>query len=110
MKKLRPKFLLEQFTQQTAKKEYLLSSSINNAKFVLVMMTVVYYMCPKKQVIAVKLLNNFSKNKPYDTRGFKEKVKIKYDSVKAMARKFPNGTAVIMALLATNEPPLDWFA
>ena len=51
---------------------------------------------PYKQVVAVKLLNNFSNNKPHDTHEIKEKVKIKYNSVKAIARKFPNRTVAMM--------------
>ena len=62
---------------------------------------------PYKQVVAMKLLNNFSNSKPYDTRGFIEEVKIKYNSVKAIAGKFPNGTAVMILLLAAETKPLD---
>ena len=47
-------------------------------------------------------MNNFSNNKPYDPHDYKEEVKIKYDSIKATARKSPNGTAVMMALLAVE--------
>ena len=45
---------------------------------------------PYKQVVAVKSMNNFSNNKPYDPRDFKAEVDIKYGSVKAVAGKFPN--------------------
>ena len=37
----------------------------------------------------------------------KEEVKIKYDSVKAITGKFPNGTATMMTLLTENAPPRD---
>ena len=60
------------------------------------------------QVVAVKLLNNFRNNKPHDPHGFKEEVKIKYDSVKAVARNFSNGTAMMMTLLVAAAPPRDW--
>ena len=63
---------------------------------------------PYKQVVAVKLLHKYSNNKPYDLRGFKEEVKIKYDAVKATTGKFPNVTAVIMILLAAVAPAIDW--
>ena len=63
---------------------------------------------PYKQVIAVKSLNNFSNNKPHDPRGFKEEVKIKYNTVKEITRNFPNGTAVMMVLLAAAAPAIDW--
>ena len=33
----------------------------------------------------MKLLNNFSNSKLHDTHGFKEEVKIKFDSIKAIA-------------------------
>ena len=54
--------------------------------------------------------NNFSNSKPRDTHGFKEEVKIKYDSVKAITGRFSNGTAVTMILLAAETVPLDWIA
>ena len=37
-----------------------------------------------------------------------KKKKIKYDFVMAIVRKFPNGTAVMMALLTAAVPALDW--
>ena len=33
---------------------------------------------PYKQVIAIKLMNNYTNNEPHDPHGFKEQVKIKY--------------------------------
>ena len=33
----------------------------------------------------MKLMNNYSNNKPHNPHGFKEEVKIKYDAVKAVA-------------------------
>ena len=43
---------------------------------------------PYKQVIEVKLMNNYSNNKPHDYHGFKEEVTIKYDAIKAVAGRF----------------------
>ena len=43
---------------------------------------------PYKLVVAVKLLNNFSSNKLHYPHGYKEKVKMKYNSAKAIAKKF----------------------
>ena len=60
--------------------------------------------------MVMKLLKNFSNSKPYDTHGFKEEVKIKYDSVKVIARRFPNETAMMMILLAAEIIPLYWVA
>ena len=51
---------------------------------------------PYKQVVAVKSMNNYTNNEPYDPHGFKEQVKIKYEATKAVAGKFPNGTATLM--------------
>ena len=61
---------------------------------------------PYKQVVVVKLMNNYSNNKPHDPHGFKEKIKVKHNAVKAIAGRFPNGTAVLMALLKQNVPAL----
>ena len=55
-------------------------------------------------------MNNFSTNQPYDPHGYKEEVKIKYGSVRAIVEKFPNGTAVMMVLMAAETIPLDWAA
>ena len=55
-------------------------------------------------------MNNFSNNKPYDPHGCKDEVQIKYNSVKVIAGKFPNGTAVMMALLTAETVPLYWAA
>ena len=60
-----------------------------------------------KQVVAVKLLNNYSNNKPYDLHNFKEEIKIKYNVVKAITRKCSNGTVAMMVLLAAVAPVLD---
>ena len=60
---------------------------------------------PNKQVVAVKLLDNFSNNKPHDLHGLKEEIKIKYDSVKVVAGKSQNGTATMMTLLISTAPP-----
>ena len=69
-----------------------------------------YHTRPTSKFITVKLLNNFSNNKLYDPYGFKEEVKIRYNSVKAITKNFPNGTAAMMTLLAAKAPPLDWAA
>ena len=53
-------------------------------------------------------MNNYSNNKPHDPHGFKEEVKIKYNTVKAVARRFPNGTAAMMEFLKAERPALDW--
>ena len=50
----------------------------------------------------------FSNNKPYNPHGYKEEVKVKYDFVRATARKIPNETAATMVLFAASVPPLDW--
>ena len=63
---------------------------------------------PYKQVVAVKLMNNYSNNKPHDPHGFKEEVNIKHDTVKAVIRKFPNGKGVMIKLLEATVPSLDW--
>ena len=44
-------------------------------------------------------MNNYSNSKPHDPHDFKEEVKIKYNAVKTIAGRFPNGTATMMALL-----------
>ena len=63
---------------------------------------------PYKQVVAVKLMNNYSNNKPHDPHGFKEEVKIKYDVAKAVAGRLLNGLAAMMELLGAVVPPIDW--
>ena len=63
---------------------------------------------PYKQVVAIKLMNNYTNNEPYDPHGFKEKTKIKYESTKVIAREFPNGIAALMELLTNTQSPLDW--
>ena len=64
---------------------------------------------PYKQVAVVKSMNNYTNNEPYDPHGFKEQIKIKYEATKVIARKFPNGTAVLMDILSKAQPAaLDW--
>ena len=53
-------------------------------------------------------MNNYSNNKLHDPHGFKEVVKIKYDAIKVVTRRFPNGIAAIMALLEAEVPTLIW--
>ena len=63
---------------------------------------------PYKQVVLVKSLNNFSNNKTHDSNGFKEKIKIKFNAVKAVVEKFPNGTEAMTKLLKAKPIPLTW--
>jgi len=54
-------------------------------------------------------MNNYTNNEPKDPHGFKEQVKIKYETTKAIARKFPNGAAALMELLSrAQSAALDW--
>ena len=62
---------------------------------------------PYKQVVAIKSLNTYTNNNPNDPHGFKEQVKIKFESTKAIVRRFPNGTAALTHLLSKAETPLD---
>ena len=56
----------------------------------------------------MKSINNYSNKKTHDSHGFKEEVKIKYNTVKAIAGKFPDGTAAMMTLLEVETIPLTW--
>ena len=49
-------------------------------------------------------MNNYTNNEPYDPHRFKEQVEIKYKPTKAVAGKFPNGTAALMELLSGTQP------
>ena len=62
---------------------------------------------PYKQVVAAKLMNNYSNNKLHDSHGFKEGVKIKYDALKAVTRRFPKGTAAKSESLGVAIPAID---
>ena len=62
---------------------------------------------PYKQVVAIKSMNNYTNNEPYDPHGFKEQIKIKYEATKAIAGKFLNGTAILTELLNKPQPALD---
>ena len=54
-------------------------------------------------------MNNYTNNEPYDPHGFKEQVRIKYETTKRIAGKFPNGTAALMELLSNAHlAALDW--
>ena len=53
------------------------------------------------------LINNYSNNKPHSPHGFKEEIKIKYNAIKAVDRRFPNGTSAMMELLGAVAPPID---
>ena len=61
-----------------------------------------------KNVLAVKLLNNFSNTKLSDPHGFKEELKTKYDAILAVVGKSPNGTGPMAELLKAGTPALDW--
>ena len=63
---------------------------------------------PYTQVVAVKSMNNYSNKQPHTPHDFKEKDKIKYNVVKAVAGRFPNGTGAMMELLVAAVPPIDW--
>ena len=63
---------------------------------------------PYKQIISVKLLNNFSNIKPNDPYGFKEEIKINYNAVLVVIEKFPNGTGVMMKLLKAEPISFTW--
>ena len=54
-------------------------------------------------------MNHYTNNEPYDPHGFKEQIKIKYEATKAIAGKFPNGTAALLELLSNAQlAALDW--
>ena len=59
-----------------------------------------------KQVVSAKSLNNFSNTKLHDLYSFKEELKIKYDAVLAVVRKFPNRIGIMMELLKVEPIPL----
>ena len=59
---------------------------------------------PYKNIVVVKSLNNFSNAKPNDPHGFKEELKIKYNAVLAVVRKFLNSTGPMLELLAAEVP------
>ena len=50
---------------------------------------------PYKVVVAVKSLHNISNSKPSNFHAFKEELKIKFDAVLAISRKFPNRIGVM---------------
>ena len=56
----------------------------------------------------MKSLNNFTNANLSDPHGFKEELKIKFDAVLAVIRKFSNGTGPMLKLLKAEVPPLDW--
>ena len=56
----------------------------------------------------MKSLKNYSNNKPHDPYGFNKNVKIKYNAVKAITEKFPNGITMMMALFAATALAIDW--
>ena len=58
--------------------------------------------------MALKSLNNFTNVKPNNPYGFKENLKIKYDAVLAIVRKFLNCTGPMIELLKAESTPLTW--
>ena len=54
---------------------------------------------PYNIAVAVKSLHNYTNPKPDDPHGLKEELKVKYDATLAIAKKFPNRTALIEQLL-----------
>ena len=46
---------------------------------------------PYKQVMAIKSMNNYINNEPYNPQGFKEQIKIKYKATKAIAKNSQMG-------------------
>ena len=60
--------------------------------------------------MSVKSLKNFSNAKLNDPHGFKEELKIKYDTVLDVVGKFPNRICSMMELLKAEKPALDWAA
>ena len=62
---------------------------------------------PYKQVVAVRLMNNYSNNKPHEPYDFKKAVKTKYDAVKEVARRFSNKTTGMMEWLGAVVAPID---
>ena len=57
-----------------------------------------------KVIIAVKSLHNFINPRVDDPHRFKEEVKVKYNATVAIVEKFPNRTAFLEQLLATDTP------
>ena len=57
-----------------------------------------------EQIVAIKLMNNYTNNEPYDPHSFKEQVKIKFETTKIIVETFPNGTAALMELLSMTQP------
>ena len=48
-------------------------------------------------------MNNYSRNKLHDPHDFEEEVKTKYDAVKVVVQKFPNGTGPMIGLLGIER-------
>ena len=57
--------------------------------------------------MAIKSLNTYTNSNINDSHGFKEQVKIKYKTTKAIVGRFPNGTATLIHLPSKAEPALD---
>ena len=108
MKQRRPTLLLGQLRQRTVKEGSLIA-------FIQQLRTVCFgsddsgiSYGPFKQVVAVKSMNNYTNNKPYEPHDFKQ-VKIKFEVTKAIARRSPNRTATLIKLLIKAQPTaLDW--
>ena len=50
---------------------------------------------PYKIAVAVKSLHNYTNLKPDNPHGFKEELKVKYNTTLAIVGKFPNRTVLI---------------
>ena len=61
-----------------------------------------------KMVVAVKSLHNFSNSKPSNPHTFKEELKIKYNVMLAIVRKFPNRTGVMEQFIKVEISSLTW--
>ena len=104
-KAIKTKLLLERVLQRTAKQEDSLISLTKHAIFVLVakMLPIIHAL---QASCSIEVVAQLQSNKLHDPHDFKEEVKIKYNAIKAIYRKFPD-VAVMMTLLAAAAPPID---
>ena len=58
---------------------------------------------PYKIVVVIKPLHNFTNSTQEVPHGYKEEVKVKYDTRMAIVRNFPNGTRFLEMLLAKEK-------
>ena len=94
----RPKLLLEEHKMWIVKMGTLLNSSNIYTQFAseAMMEGTGLSFRPYKQVVSMRSLNNYSNNKLHYPHGFKEEINIKFDAIKAVVKKFPNGTGAMM--------------